>query len=92
MNGQAGNLHERESVGRYRVGVVDRIPSIEVVLRPESLVDPKLDANGTLTCTLPDAGWWCITAYRDGGKAKRDGKEYPLQLRTTLWVHVDPKP
>jgi cobalt/nickel transport protein len=51
----------------------------------------KTDPNGVLTCTLTDPGWWCITAYHDGGKAKHDGKMYPLQERTTFWVHVDPK-
>ncbi len=49
----------------------------------------KTDPNGILTCTLPDAGWWCITAYRDGGKAGHAGKNYPLQQRTTFWVYVD---
>jgi len=52
----------------------------------------KTDPNGVLTCTLTDPGWWCITAQQDAGKVKHDdGKQYPLQLRTTFWVYVDPK-
>jgi cobalt/nickel transport protein len=51
----------------------------------------KTDPNGVLSCTLTDPGWWCITAYRDGGTMKHEGKEYPLRLRTTLWVYVDEK-
>ena len=54
----------------------------------------KTDPNGVLTCTLTDAGWWCVTAERDGGKRERDGKMYPVRQRATFWVFVDdaPKP
>ncbi len=49
----------------------------------------KTDPNGVLTCTLTDAGWWCLTARRDGGVKQHDGMEYPLRQRSSLWVFVD---
>jgi cobalt/nickel transport protein len=49
----------------------------------------KTDPNGVVTCTLPERGWWCITAQRSAGKRMHDGKEYPVRQRSTLWVFVD---
>jgi cobalt/nickel transport protein len=49
----------------------------------------KTDANGTATCTLDAAGWWCLTARRDAGTREREGKDFPLRHRATLWVYVD---
>jgi uncharacterized GH25 family protein len=51
----------------------------------------KTDRNGVLTCTLTDAGWWCITGQREGEKMAHNGKNFPLRRRTTLWVYVDEK-
>jgi cobalt/nickel transport protein len=51
----------------------------------------KTDPNGVATCTLPEPGWWCITAQRDGGMKERNGKKYPVRRRATLWVYVDGK-
>jgi cobalt/nickel transport protein len=52
----------------------------------------KTDPNGVLTCTLPEPGWWCLTAQRDGGMKEHNGKNHPIRRRTTLWVYIDPKP
>ncbi len=49
----------------------------------------KTDPNGVVTCTLTDAGWWCLTAQRDGGKREHEGKSYGVKQRTTFWVFVD---
>src|SRR5262249_9682350 len=49
----------------------------------------KTDPNGVATCTLTDAGWWCVTAAREGGTKHHDGKDAPVRQRSTLWVHVD---
>jgi uncharacterized GH25 family protein len=55
----------------------------------------KTDPSGTATCTLPDPGWWALTAVRRyPAEAKpptreRDGKEYPFVERATLWVLVE---
>ena len=47
-------------------------------------------AVGTATVTLPEPGWWCITAVKKAGLTReREGKAYPLIQRATLWVHVD---
>ena len=57
----------------------------------------KSDANGVATFTLPEPGWWAITATRtrdrfQGSETKeRDGKLYPIIERATLWVPVDDK-
>jgi cobalt/nickel transport protein len=48
----------------------------------------KTDPNGIFTCTLPESGWWCMTGRREGGKAFRDGKAFPVIERATLWVYV----
>jgi cobalt/nickel transport protein len=92
---QAQTLHK----GKPLAGAVVEVERLNAKPPKESDLPPdeyrtrvvKTDPNGVLTCTLTDPGWWCITAYRDGGKAKHDGKMYPLQERTTLWVHVDAK-
>ena len=74
-------------VERYNPTAPKELPADEQVTRRV-----KADPNGVLTCTLTDPGWWCITAERPGGMRERDGKSYPVVQRTTLWVHVDPKP
>ncbi len=52
----------------------------------------KTDANGVVTCTLTEPGWWCLTAAREGGTREHDGKQYPVRQRCTLWVFVDEPP
>jgi cobalt/nickel transport protein len=79
----AGTLVEVE---RFNDKPPDPLPAEEFKTRTV-----KTDPNGILTCTLTDPGWWCVTASRDGGKMKHEGKEYPLQVRTTFWVFVDAK-
>ena len=44
-----------------------------------------------MTASLPEAGWWSLTAQRDGGRRDYKGKSYPLRQRATLWVWVDEK-
>lgn len=72
-------------------------PQPPAVLPPDEHVTLalKTDPQGTATCTLPDAGWWGVTAIRrHPAEAKlptreRDGKAYPLVERATLWVLVE---
>jgi cobalt/nickel transport protein len=54
----------------------------------------KADPNGVFTCSLMEAGWWCVAVERDGGQRERDGKMYPVHERAIFWVFVDeaPKP
>jgi cobalt/nickel transport protein len=51
----------------------------------------RTDPNGVVTTTLPEAGWWSITAQRDGGRRTYNGKTGPVRQRVTLWVWVDEK-
>jgi uncharacterized GH25 family protein len=73
-------------VERYNATPPKKLPPDEQITRVV-----KTDPSGVATCTLTDPGWWCVTASNDGGKAKHDGKEYPLRRRATLWVFVDEK-
>jgi cobalt/nickel transport protein len=49
----------------------------------------KTDPGGGVTTSLPEAGWWSLTAQRDGGRRDYKGKSYPVRQRATLWVWVD---
>lgn len=51
----------------------------------------RVDPNGVFTFAFPEAGWWSFTAQRDAGMHERNGREYPLRQRVTMWVHVDKK-
>jgi cobalt/nickel transport protein len=73
-------------VERYNATPPKELPPDEQITRTV-----KTDPNGVLTCTLPEAGWWSVTAHRDGGTRERDGKKYPLRQRATMWVFVDEK-
>src|SRR5947209_944968 len=68
-------------------------PPKEADLPPDEQITrkTKTDPNGVLTCTLPDAGWWVITAVTDGGARDHEGKPRPVRRRATLWVNVDAK-
>jgi cobalt/nickel transport protein len=74
-------------IERYNATPPKEVPPDEFVTRAA-----KTDPNGVVTCTLPEAGWWCLASARDGGKKERGGKRYPLKQRSILWVYVDDKP
>jgi cobalt/nickel transport protein len=71
-------------IERYNAVAPKNLPDDEQITRRV-----KTDPNGVLTCTLTDAGWWCINAQRDGGQCEHDGKMYPVRQRTSFWVYVD---
>jgi cobalt/nickel transport protein len=73
-------------IERYNAAPPKKLPPDEQVTRTA-----KTDPNGVVTYTLPEAGWWCLTAQRDGGTSKHKGKSYPVKQRTTFWVYVDEK-
>lgn len=79
----AGALIEVE---RYNSAPPKQLPPDEQITRTV-----KTDPNGVFTTTLPEAGWWCLTAKRDAGTRQREGKNYPVRQRATLWVYVDEK-
>lgn len=76
----AGELVEIE---RYNASPPKTLPPDEYITRTA-----KTDPNGVVTATLPDAGWWCLTARKSAGVKERAGKEFPVWRRITLWVYV----
>ena len=74
-------------VERYNIQPPERLPPDEQITRT-----CKSDPNGVVTCSLPEAGWWAITAQRPGPARVRDGKRYQTRERATLWVFVDKNP
>ena len=73
-------------VERYNPTPPKELPPDEHITRTV-----KTDLLGVATVTLPEPGWWAITAVRDAGTREREGKQHPLKKRTTLWVPVDDK-
>jgi uncharacterized GH25 family protein len=73
-------------VERYNATPPKELPPDEFITRTV-----KTDPNGVATCNLPEPGWWCLTASRDGGEREHQGKRYPVKERSTLWVFVDEK-
>ncbi len=73
-------------VERFNPVVPKELPKEEQITRVV-----KTDPNGVATCTLTEAGWWCLTVQRDAGMQERDGKRFPLRQRATFWVYVDAK-
>ena len=74
-------------IEHYNASPPMRLPADEQVTRTA-----RPDANGVVTSTLTEAGWWCVTASRPRGTRERDGKLRPVLERSTLWVFVDDKP
>jgi cobalt/nickel transport protein len=83
LTGAAGTLVEVE---HYSAMPPKELPPDEFITRTV-----KTDPNGVATCNLPEAGWWCLTANRDGAEREHQGKKYPVKERSTLWVFVDEK-
>jgi cobalt/nickel transport protein len=73
-------------VERYNTVAPKEMPPDEQITRTV-----KTDPKGVFAATLPEAGWWCLTAQRDGGAREREGKRYPVRHRSTLWVYVEEK-
>jgi cobalt/nickel transport protein len=71
-------------VERYNAAPPAELPPDEQITRTA-----RTDPNGVVTCTLPGPGWWALTALRPGGTHQREGRDYPVRQRTTLWVFVD---
>jgi cobalt/nickel transport protein len=73
-------------VERYNPMPPKELPPDEQVTRTV-----RTDPNGVVTTTLPEAGWWCLTATRPVGTREREGKMVPVRQRSTLWVFVNGK-
>ena len=74
-------------VERYNAKPPEQLPADEHITRVV-----KTDTNGVATASLMEAGWWALTASVKGGTRAREGKEYPVRRRSTLWVYVNPTP
>jgi cobalt/nickel transport protein len=74
-------------IERYNNDPPKELPADEFMTRTV-----KTDLNGVVTCDLPDAGWWCLTATREAGTRQREGKTVTVRRRSTLWVSVAEKP
>jgi uncharacterized GH25 family protein len=98
---RAGTVFQAKTtfgVHRVEVEKYNAVPPRE--LPPEEFVTSSLmtDDRGVATCTLPETGWWVLTA-EDGGRAmelpptiERDGKKVRLIRRASLWVNVEGYP
>jgi cobalt/nickel transport protein len=86
--GQARGQPKRvkAEIERYNAAPPKQLPPEEQMTR-----SVQTSRAGVLTGTLPEAGWWSITASRESGSRERDNKNYPLRQRATLWVFVDEK-
>lgn len=71
-------------IERYNAKPPKELPADEHITRTA-----KTDPNGVVTTTLPEPGWWCVTAQKDGGMREHKGKKYPVRQRTTAWIFVD---
>jgi cobalt/nickel transport protein len=49
----------------------------------------KTDANGYVTCTLDEPGWWMVAVSAEGSAVTIGKVQYPCVLRGCLWVHVE---
>jgi cobalt/nickel transport protein len=73
-------------VERYNTEPPKELPADEFMTRVV-----KTDPNGVVTCDLPEAGWWCLTAAREAGTREHEGKKVTVRRRSTLWVYVNDK-
>jgi uncharacterized GH25 family protein len=74
-------------IERYNETPPKSLPQDEFITRVV-----KTDSNGVVTCNLPEAGWWCLTATREAGTKDHDGKMATVRERSTFWVYVADKP
>jgi hypothetical protein len=74
-------------VERYNPTAPAELPADEQITRTA-----KTGPLGVVTTSLPEAGWWCLTASRRAGRREHEGKMYPVRQRTTFWVFVDERP
>jgi len=79
----AGALVEVE---RYNPVAPKELPPDEQITR-----QVKTDRSGVATCSLMEAGWWCVTVVNKSVSREKDGEKFPIHHRVTYWVFVDGK-
>jgi uncharacterized GH25 family protein len=70
----------RIEVEKYNAKATKQLPPDELIT-----FQTKTDRDGFFVTTLPEPGWWSMTAIR------RSEGEADVIRRATLWVHVDEK-
>ena len=78
---------------KYNAEPPKELPDVEfITMRVRS------DDHGVVTCTLPETGWWVLSAQQSDlpmtlpPKLKKGDKEYPLTRRAILLVFVEGGP
>lgn len=92
MDSKGRNRPIEVEIERYNTQKPKELPADEFVT-----FKVQTDWNKVFTCTLPDPGWWCMTAsdpMTASNPMRREmrfheGKQYLVRQRTTIWVHVD---
>ncbi|MBV9123047.1 MAG: DUF4198 domain-containing protein [Planctomycetes bacterium] len=80
----------RLSGGLVEIEHANPVPPRELPPDEQITRAAKTDPNGIVSYTLPEAGWWCLTALKEGEPMKdSQGKTVPLLRRATFWVYVD---
>jgi cobalt/nickel transport protein len=83
MRKQITDVDPQIDIERYNPTPPKELPDEEFIT-----FRTRLDSNGLFTFAFPEAGWWSFTAQRLGEGHMRNGREYPLRQRLTMWVHV----
>ena len=73
-------------IERFNSAPPKELPPVEHMVRTV-----RTDPAGVATATLPESGWWGLTAVTDGGERERAGRNYPVKRRSTFWIYVDDK-
>jgi cobalt/nickel transport protein len=72
---------------KYNEKPVKNLPADELIT-----FKTKTDLNGYFVTTLPEPGWWGITALTGFDSVRQSKAPKKLvRFRTTMWVHVDEK-
>jgi uncharacterized GH25 family protein len=69
--------HSKVEIERYNPAAPKELPPEEHIT-----YSARTDEKGVVSATLPDPGWWAVTAIKSTPKAIH---------RCTLWIHVDGK-
>jgi cobalt/nickel transport protein len=102
FKGRAGSFPYMKNDGRTRDAHPDAGLRIEIEkynakpmkdLPPDELItfQTKTDFDGFFVTTLPDAGWWGVTALAQPEKVGQGKDARTITRRATLWLRVDEK-
>jgi cobalt/nickel transport protein len=86
----AGSAVEIEKFNRFHV-TAESLPKDQYGLEDVPMITraARTDANGYVTVTLDEPGWWMISVAAESGTVSVDGQDWARVLRGGLWVHVE---